>query len=76
MFYLLPCNFLVVNGSVLKIKMSIHWTFTYTQEKLCIDTYQSFVSDVKKRYKPLQLSKKTIYVHQNVVLLKEHVITS
>ena len=47
----LPRNFLVVNGSVLKlawIYMDIH---LYTQEKSCIDTFTSFLyvmSEVKE----------------------------
>ncbi len=42
-FYLHPCNFLVVNDSVLKIGMNIHSTFTYTWEKLRIDTVTRFL---------------------------------
>ena len=50
-FCLLPRKFLVVKGSVLKIGMDTHWTFTYTQEKLCIDNFTTFLyvtSEVKK----------------------------
>ncbi len=42
-FCLLPFNFLVVNGSFLKIGMNILWTFIYTLEKLRIDTMSSFL---------------------------------
>ncbi len=38
MFCLFPRNFIIVTGSVLKIVMDIHWAFTYTQNKFCIDT--------------------------------------
>ena len=41
-FCLLPCNFLVVNGSILKIDMDLLWTFIYTLEKLRIDTMYIF----------------------------------
>ena len=44
-------TFLVVNGSVLKIGMDIHWAFTYKQEKLYIDKFTTFLyvtSEVKK----------------------------
>ncbi len=53
-FYLLPRNFLAVNGSGLNIAMDIHWTFTYTQVKLCIDTFTRFLSRYhlhQERYK-------------------------
>ncbi len=46
-FYLLPCNFFVVDASVLKIGMDI---LTYTKEKVCIDTITTFLfvmSEVK-----------------------------
>ncbi len=52
-FYLLPCNFLVLNSSILKIDMDIHWTFIYTQGKLCIDTFTRFLyvtSEVNKGF--------------------------
>ena len=47
-FYLLPCNFFVVNAGVLKIGMDIHVTFFYTQEKLCIDTFTAFLFVMSK----------------------------
>ncbi len=49
--YLLP-NFLVVNGSVLKIGMDIHWRFTYTQEKLWNDNFTIllYVTSSKERF--------------------------
>ncbi len=46
-------NFLVVSGSVLKMGMDIHWTFTYTQGKLCIYTFNKFLFMTSKVKDPL-----------------------
>ena len=43
---LVPRIFLVVNGSVLKIGMDIHWIFTYTR----VDTFTIFfICDIRSK---------------------------
>ena len=48
-FYILPRNFLVVSGSVLKIgtDIHVHWTLSYTQRKIYVDVF--FVCDIRSK---------------------------
>ncbi len=71
--YLFPCNFLGVTGSVLKISMDIHWTFTYTQEKLCIDTLTRFVCVTSEGFGTAEMVKicTIIEVDQNELPFNE-----